>query len=80
MAASTATRPIMITASLAAIIIGLIVCNCLLNLSSFPAWVAAGTITELSPASLPRGSTAGPDGNLWFAEYIGNKIGRITMQ
>jgi hypothetical protein len=22
--------------------------------------------------------TAGPDGNLWFAEYIGNKIGRIT--
>jgi virginiamycin B lyase len=24
------------------------------------------------------GITAGPDGNLWFTEYGGNKIGRIT--
>ncbi len=28
--------------------------------------------------SWPRGITAGPDGNLWFAEMAGNKIGRIT--
>jgi hypothetical protein len=25
------------------------------------------------------GITAGPDGNLWFAEATGNKIGRITL-
>jgi streptogramin lyase len=23
--------------------------------------------------------TAGPDGNLWFTENIGNRIGRITV-
>ena len=28
--------------------------------------------------SMAAGITAGPDGNLWFAEYHGNKIGRIT--
>jgi streptogramin lyase len=26
----------------------------------------------------PRGITRGQDGNLWFTEYAGNKIGRIT--
>ena len=26
----------------------------------------------------PRQITTGPDGNLWFTEYVGNKIGRIT--
>jgi streptogramin lyase len=26
----------------------------------------------------PFGITAGPDGNVWFAEYLGNKIGRMT--
>ena len=26
----------------------------------------------------PAGITAGPDGALWFAEVVGNKIGRIT--
>src|SRR5207253_959918 len=29
-------------------------------------------------ASQPRGITAGPDGNVWFTEYNGNKIGKIT--
>ena len=29
------------------------------------------------PANL-KGITAGPDGNLWFAESGSNKIGRIT--
>jgi streptogramin lyase len=29
-------------------------------------------------ASGPYGISAGPDGNLWFGEYFGNKIGKIT--
>jgi virginiamycin B lyase len=40
-----------------------------------------GAITEFAtPAanSDPRGITVGPDGNLWFAETLGNNIGRIT--
>jgi virginiamycin B lyase len=40
-----------------------------------------GTITEFAtPAanSDPRGITVGPDGNLWFAETLGNNIARIT--
>src|SRR5258707_13210346 len=40
------------------------------------------TITEYpittTPGSAPVGITRGPDGNLWFTEYLGNKIGRIT--
>ena len=28
--------------------------------------------------SQPWGITAGPDGNVWFTESFGNKIGRIT--
>ncbi len=31
-----------------------------------------------TPASFPYGITAGPDGNIWFTESAGNKIGRIT--
>jgi streptogramin lyase len=41
------------------------------NISEFPVPTANGQ---------PFGITAGPDGNLWFAEYLGNKIGRITPQ
>ena len=39
-----------------------------------------GTITEfpLPTGGSPSGITAGPDGNLWFTEFNGNKIGRIT--
>src|SRR2546423_650193 len=29
-------------------------------------------------ASQPDGITPGPDGNLWFVETQGNKVGRIT--
>ena len=32
----------------------------------------------ISSAAHPFGITAGPDGNLWFAEGNGNRIGRIT--
>ena len=41
----------------------------------------AGRITEYpvpTVASRPDGIAAGPDGNLWFTEAGGNKIGRIT--
>jgi streptogramin lyase len=42
----------------------------------------AQVVTEfsagISPGSAPEGITAGPDGNLWFTEYWGNRIGRIT--
>src|SRR6185312_1287641 len=40
-----------------------------------------GKITEYSiptKASFPEGITAGPDGNLWFTEFKGHKIGRMT--
>src|SRR6266851_5201233 len=61
---------------LTALITAIVACVGLLSLSTAPAWAKVGTITEFSPASLPRGITAGPDGNLWFAES--NNIGRIT--
>ncbi|HEV3303374.1 MAG TPA: hypothetical protein VG055_27225, partial [Planctomycetaceae bacterium] len=38
-------------------------------------------ITELTVPTTsagPRGITAGPDGNVWFSEYDGNEIGRIS--
>src|SRR5436305_1635398 len=42
----------------------------------------AVTINEftagLSPGSFPTDIAAGPDGNLWFTEQNGNRIGRIT--
>jgi hypothetical protein len=31
-----------------------------------------------TPACVPAGITRGPDGALWFAEYGGGKIGRVT--
>src|SRR5581483_874358 len=42
---------------------------------------ATGTITEFrlpTAGSSPDGIVAGPDGNVWFTEKIGDKIGRIT--
>jgi sugar lactone lactonase YvrE len=42
----------------------------------------AQIITEFSAGTRgnaqPDGITAGPDGNLWFTEFLGNRIGRIT--
>jgi streptogramin lyase len=42
--------------------------------------LAAQTITEfpLSPRSSPAGIAAGPDGNVWFIEEHGDKVGRIA--
>jgi streptogramin lyase len=45
---------------------------------------SSGIIGGVTEFAIPTGSsqsyaiTAGPDGNLWFAEVHGNKIGRIT--
>ena len=35
-------------------------------------------ITEYAGAAAPYEITAGPDGNLWFADGLNNAIGRIT--
>jgi len=46
-----------------------------------PAAAWAATITEFpipTAGSQPYGITMGPDGNVWFTEEVGNKIGRIT--
>jgi Coenzyme PQQ synthesis protein D (PqqD) len=42
--------------------------------------VPAGTVTDYTDSSIdgPFGITAGPDGALWFTNYYGNSIGRIT--
>ncbi|HET7063873.1 MAG TPA: hypothetical protein VFI49_06310, partial [Rudaea sp.] len=43
----------------------------------------AVTFTEFKlsdPASWPTSIVAGPDGNLWFTEDLGSKVGRITPQ
>ena len=47
---------------------------------TFPASAAPPIIEYPIPAanSSPNGITVGPDGNLWFTENTGNKIGRIT--
>jgi len=42
-------------------------------ISEFPIPTAPGGQT-----SAPKGITAGPDGALWFTEFLGHKIGRIT--
>jgi streptogramin lyase len=47
------------------------------------AWVDAQTFTEFqipTPQSRPLCITGGPDGNLWFTELEGNRVGRITSE
>jgi len=68
---------------LTALLTALIACVGLLSLSTAPAWAVAGTITEFptpTGSGDPFGIAAGPNGNLWFTESQGNKIGRITTQ
>lgn len=40
----------------------------------------AGVLTDFPPIQTkqPYNIVAGPDGNLWFSEWLGNSIGRIT--
>jgi virginiamycin B lyase len=63
----------------------LAVACCSATLVSFmaapPAGATEGEITQFTiptPGSVPDGLTAAPDGDLWFAERLGDKIGRIT--
>src|SRR2546430_2251650 len=66
---------------LAALLTAIVVSVGLLSLSSLPVWAAAGTVTEFNiktKSSFPVAITTGPDGNLWFTENEGGKIGRIT--
>jgi virginiamycin B lyase len=42
----------------------------------------AGAFTEFlvpTPSGFPIGIAAGPDGNVWFTENAGNKIGKLTV-
>ena len=53
--------------------------NIRLPVSTAP--VHTGNITEFplaGRASGPNGITVGPDGNLWFTEFDGDRIGRLT--
>src|SRR5215469_4962652 len=66
---------------LVALLTALLTSVSLLSLSTAPAWAKAGSIHEFpipTAGSAPTAITAGPDGNLWFTEAAGNKIGRIT--
>ncbi len=45
------------------------------------ATLAPGIVTEYgvpTASSKPYGITTGPDGNLWFTEAVGNKVGKVT--
>jgi len=57
-------------------------CVVLAALQLFAGSAAAQLLTEFSagipPAPSPRGTVLGPDGNIWFSEETGNRIGRIT--
>jgi len=50
------------------------------SLLAFPGYGTAQTITEipLTPGSNPAGITSGPDGNVWFVEEHGDRIGRLS--
>ena len=43
-----------------------------------PASLVTPKFAVPTPNSQPEEITAGPDGNLWFTEFSGNQIGRIT--
>jgi len=40
--------------------------------------LAPGQIEEFTGATEPTNITSGPDGNLWFTDFTGTKVGRIT--
>ncbi|HQR12509.1 MAG TPA: choice-of-anchor Q domain-containing protein [Casimicrobiaceae bacterium] len=61
---------------------GALLAIALAALQLFPGAADAQLITEYSagipPAPSPRGIVLGPDGNIWFSEQTGDRIGRIT--
>ena len=42
--------------------------------------VVDGEFPIPTAGSAPAGITTGPDGNVWFTEFFGNKVGRVTPQ
>jgi streptogramin lyase len=59
----------------------ILVCAIMLAMVEPPSTASAATVTEFpitTADSTPCGITGGPDGNLWFTEQSGNRIGRIT--
>src|SRR5262249_35001296 len=62
-------------------LIGLALLLMLMGFHASPANASVGNITEFSPptsVSAPWEIVGGPDGNIWFTELFGQKIGRIT--
>jgi uncharacterized repeat protein (TIGR01451 family) len=59
-----------------------IVLGCVITSFCFLAGGTGAQVTEfsagISASAGPAGITTGPDGNLWFTEQSGNRIGRIT--
>src|SRR5438552_4135844 len=70
------TRIVAYVAAVSAFVTGLA------GVSVPPARANPGDVVEFSlpPGSHPEGIAPAPDGNLWFAEAAGNKIGRITTK
>jgi streptogramin lyase len=52
------------------------------NVSGVGRMAPAGSAVEFGTPTFagdPRGITTGPDGNVWFTEFEGSRIGRITL-
>jgi streptogramin lyase len=50
------------------------------SVSDARAQSTTATITEFYVGGTPYDVAAGPDGNLWFTDYVGNQIGRMTPE
>ncbi len=48
------------------------------NVTLYATWTEINEFTIPTANSAPYDIALGPDGNLWFVEYAGNNIGRIT--
>src|SRR3954469_8907745 len=68
---------------------GVVALAAFLAVMACPAGASAQSITEFSAGitpgttpgrmgATPYGIAAGPDGNLWFTEFNGNRVARIT--
>lgn len=65
---------------LAALLTGILMAAALPLVAGAPQARAAVSLDEypVPTPSTPVGITTGPDGNLWFTEAVGNKIGRMS--
>ena len=66
--------------SVRALVVASIIFTGMLNLAAPSATATGGTVTNFTGAGInnPGGITTGPDGALWFTNFSGNSIGRIT--